>query len=200
MGLVEGFEVAGIGAETLTAHGRIGKELPRRVRILHLVLDFAANELRRVLVGLGAEPRVAEGPHKEKPPELPVVFELRLALLRGGLEHGALIGGMARPETHKLLRIAGPKVGVVGLDGLLQRPVEGLVLRGHGMVRGALEYRQAFRLLRDQGNGLDARGARANHGNSLPGEIHPFLGPASGVIDRARVGVRSGDIGDVGHG
>ena len=105
-----------------------------------------------------------------------------------------------RFETHKFLCVTGPKVGVIGLDRLFQGPVEGLVLRGHGMVGGALEDRQAFRLLCDEGNGLDTRGPRANYGDPLPGEIHPFLGPASGVIDRARVGIGASDVRHVGHG
>ena len=129
-----------------------------------------------------------------------MVLELGLALLRGGLEHRTLIRRMARSEADQLLGVAGPKIGVVGLDGLFQGPVEGLVLRGHGMVGGALEDRQAFRLLCDEGNGLDTRGPRADHGDPLPGEVHPFLGPTSRVIDRARVGIGASDVRHVGHG
>ncbi|MCY1381148.1 hypothetical protein D9M68_785370 [compost metagenome] len=37
-------------------------------------------------------------------------------------------------------------------------------------------------LLGDDRNDLDARGPRAEHGNSLAGEVDALMGPATGVI------------------
>ena len=42
-----------------------------------------------------------------------------------------------------------------------------------------------FRLARDEGDGLDAGGAGADHGNAKAAEIHAFLRPLPGVVDLA---------------
>ena len=49
---------------------------------------------------------------------------------------------------------------------------------------GALKNVQMVGLFSDDGNRLYCRRARSNHAYLLPGKVHRFVWPLSGVVDR----------------
>jgi hypothetical protein len=69
-----------------------------------------------------------------------------------------------------------------------------VVVRGHGIVWRALEDEELGGLPGDDRNGLHSRGARADDGDALAGEIDRLVRPSSGVIGLAAEASRALEI------
>ena len=90
--------------------------------------------------------------------------------------------GRARSERDHRLTVARAQARVVRLDRWPSRRVELAVVRGHGVVRGALEHEQLVGLLGDDRDRLDSRRAGADDADALAAEVDTFVGPLAGVI------------------
>ena len=76
-----------------------------------------------------------------------------------------------------------------GVTGLY-RPI----VQGDGEGGCALEHKELPGLLRDFGDHLNARGARANDGNPFTFEVWLIVGPAAGEILLAGKGLQTLDV------
>jgi hypothetical protein len=78
--------------------------------------------------------------------------------------------------------------------------IERLVVRGHGVVGGALKDGEVPGLLGDHRDRLDGRGAGADDAHGLAGEIDALVRPVAGVIGRTLEILQSGNLRRVRRG
>src|SRR4029079_7128438 len=84
-------------------------------------------------------------------------------------------------EAGKGLAAAREYLGIAGLDFLLRFGVDLTVVQRRCPIRRSLEHGEMSDLAGNGLDRLDARGAGADHGDALAGEIHRLLWPAGGV-------------------
>ena len=151
------------------------------------------------MVGLGGAGYVGVGAEEGEAADLPAGVKLLERLLHLDVEHRALVPVETGAERALLAFVLLAELAVVGFDlGLLGR-VEGVIASRYGVLRGALEHGEVLGGLGDDRNGLDPRGAGADHANPLAGEIDALFGVAAGVAQLALEGVDALDVGDIGR-
>src|SRR5689334_11215328 len=75
--------------------------------------------------------------------------------------------------------------------------VERAVMRWDAVIRGALEHVKVSCLLGDDRDCLDRRRSRADHRNTLAGEIDTFMRPAPGVVPAPLEDFEAGEGGEI---
>ena len=159
---------------------RAGLEHLGHRRVVHDFVDLGPDEVRGRLVGFFVDHQVVEAALGEHEP----------ALLPGALESGGALGGGDLQRRGHAGRVgdaaarvppAPPPLLVVLLPHGGKLPVERAVRGRDGELGGALEHGQVPGLLGDHRDGLDARGAGADHADPQAGEVHRLVRPVAGV-------------------
>ena len=164
-------------------HMILGCQHFRHFRVMHPLADLVAEKLRVILVGLAGQHHVVEIAQPLLETRfLPQLFILRHPLFRRNFQRGTGIEFVdERPGGFHALA---ENLRVIGLDFLLFLVSDRPVAQRGAVIGGALENRQMPHFPGDFGNQLHRRGPGADDANPLAGQIHPFLGPASGMTPR----------------
>ena len=159
------------------------RQLGRRLRVFDDLADLGADELGRGIVRRLVHQEVAERRAELQPAPLPGFLVDGVALLRRHVMGRAVLDGermSVRGGLHHPTQLAG-----VVLHPLLELRAQRMVLRGHRVVRGALEHGQVRGRLGDHRRRLDACGPGAHHAHSLAGKVHALVWPLPGVVPLA---------------
>ena len=190
---VERLEVAAVHADALGADGIAARgQGVGGGRVVDQLADAGADEGGSRFVRRLVDGQVVVGGHEVDAAALPARHVLLLAFLRRHVQRGLVAevidragAGVARP---------GPALRILLLPCRLVLLRHWSIAGGQAEVGGALEDVQRARLGGDDGDGLDAGRARADHADALAGEVHALVRPASGVVGGAAEGVDPLDL------
>ncbi len=190
--------VARVHAQPLAAHHVVRRERLGQRRVRHELLDLAADELGRGLVGVPVEQQIRIAAQEGEPAARPALLVLRLALFGRRIHRELLVEAHVEGEGHLAPELAQLAVGGLGLAHGLG--VQGPVVGRHRVVRRALEDGEGGRLLGEDRDRLDRRGPGADHAHAFSREVDGLVGPASGVIGLAGERLEAGDARRVRRG
>ena len=180
---VVGRVIVGVDAGPLAADVVVGREQLRHRRVAHRLANLGADELGRRVVGLRSREEIGERAQEADAAGAPALFVDGVALLRPHVEHAALAD--REIDARAVLPRPRPQARVIRLDRLLHLRVQRCVEGGNAVVRCALEDEEMLRLLGDERDALDGRGAGADDAHPPPRKVDLLFGPVSGVVGRA---------------
>ena len=191
---VVGLEVVGIEADPLGADEVVvRRECVGHRRIAHDRTDLGPHELGSGVIGAPVGEQVLVEPREAGAAAMPAgLISARafiICVVKGAFGGQRDTGNAGRGHSR-----ARPHLAIAGLELRHLVAAQRAVVGGQAVVGRALKHVQMRRLAGDLGDGLNTRRTGADDTDPLAAEVHAFLGPQAGVIQRPLEAIAAGEL------